>query len=54
MPWGDWQFWIVTLAMLAALLVLARCVRPLWRLGRKPPSKRAALTVSAKGPRPPG
>tara|TARA_R110000782_G_scaffold101029_9_gene187504 strand:- start:851 stop:1006 length:156 start_codon:yes stop_codon:yes gene_type:complete len=41
MPWGDWQFWVVTLAAVGGLWALARALMP-----RKRP-KRTALTISA-------
>ena len=43
MPWGDWQFWVVTLAAAGGLWVLARQFRP----ARKEQS-RTKLTISAK------
>lgn len=43
MPWGDWQFWAVTLVAMIGLAAVARAVLPRRRRG-----KRTALTVSAK------
>lgn len=45
MPWGDWQFWVVTLAAIASIVLAARVLIP-----RKQKSKRTTLTVSV-GPR---
>lgn len=42
MPWGDWQFWVVTVAAIVAVGVVARTLRP-----AKRPQKRAGLTISA-------
>jgi len=42
-PWGDWQFWMVTLAAALALALLVRMIRP---AKRKP--RRTQLTISAK------
>ena len=41
MPYGDWQFWIVTLIMLAALWWVIKPLLP----QRKPTRRRAALTI---------
>ena len=43
MPWGDWQFWVVTLAAAGGFWVLTRQFRP----ARKEQS-RTKLTISAK------
>lgn len=43
MPFGDWQFWVVTAFALAALVVLVRSLRP---KKRKPP--RVSLTIERK------
>jgi hypothetical protein len=45
MPWGDWQFWVVTALALSGLWVLVRMFIP----KKKPKGKRTTLTVSAKG-----
>ena len=45
MPWGDWQFWIVTLAALGAVLWLIRMLYP-----KKKRSVRADLTVHGEKP----
>jgi len=42
MPINDWQFWVVTIIALFALLVLYRVLVP------KKKGKRTNLTVSAK------
>jgi hypothetical protein len=42
MPVGEWQFWVVTLAAIGGVMVLARVVMP-----RKPRGKKTSLTVSA-------
>ncbi|MCW5757113.1 MAG: hypothetical protein KIT54_07755 [Phycisphaeraceae bacterium] len=42
MPWGDWQFWVVTAAALGALAMIVRLVRAPGS-GRR----RTGLTISA-------
>ena len=42
MPWTDWQFWVVTIFALIAMLVLCRVLVP------RKKGKRTNLTVSAK------
>ncbi|MEQ8845351.1 MAG: hypothetical protein RIB58_10910 [Phycisphaerales bacterium] len=42
MPWGDWQFWVVSLAAVGGLGLIVRAVRP-----AKRQEKRAGLTISA-------
>jgi hypothetical protein len=44
MPWGDWQFWVVSGLALGALVVLVRGLVP-----RKKAARRTGLTVSARG-----
>lgn len=41
MPLGDWQFWAVSLAGLAAVILLVRALRP-----TKPKNQRATLTIN--------
>lgn len=43
MPWGDWQFWAVTGAAIAAMVATARVLIP-----RRTRAKRTALTISAR------
>ncbi len=43
MPLGDWQFWVVTLAAIGGVALLARALLP-----KKPKPKKTALTISAK------
>ena len=43
MPWGDWQFWVVSLAAAGGLALIVRSVRPAKRT-----QKRTGLTVSAR------
>ncbi len=43
MPWGDWQFWLVTLAAAAAVCMLVRVLIPRKR------GKRTELTVGGEG-----
>ena len=43
MPWGDWQFWVVTVAAGVAIVAVARVLIP-----RRTRGKRTALTVSAR------
>lgn len=45
MPWGDWQFWIVTIAAIVSVTLAARTLIP--RKSRSQ-TKRTALTVSAE------
>lgn len=50
-PIGDWQFWVVTVLALVAVLWLLRNVLPIRRLlGRRKPSakRRATLTIGGK------
>ena len=51
-PIHDWQFWVVTAAMLGALLWILRGVLPIGvlkrRRARKRQQRRAALTVKGK------
>jgi hypothetical protein len=50
-PWTDWQFWIVTLAVLGAVLWLVRGIIP--RLGGRPRparTRRVNLTIGGKRP----
>lgn len=42
MPIGDWQFWVVTLVAIGALVMLWRMLLP------KKKGKRTRLTISAK------
>ncbi|MEM7754572.1 MAG: hypothetical protein AAF297_02935 [Planctomycetota bacterium] len=42
MPWGDWQFWVVTVAAVGAIVWLGRSVLPKRR------ARKTELTVSAK------
>ncbi len=44
MPWADWQFWVVTLAAVGGMWLLARVLVP--RRRHRP--KRTTLTVSAR------
>lgn len=47
MPWGDWQFWCVTIAALLAAAALIRVLIP-----RRRTRQRTALTIErAKVPR---
>jgi hypothetical protein len=46
MPWGDWQFWVVTVAAFVSLAAVARVVIP-----RRKRGTRTALTVSAPSKR---
>lgn len=43
MPWGDWQFWLVTLAAAGGLWLVVRQLRP----AKKRRQVRTGLTVSA-------
>lgn len=48
MPIHDWQFWVVTLATLAAALYLVRGLLPRrWRL-RSPGRQRTTLTIEGR------
>lgn len=63
MPWGDWQFWAVTLAAIVALVAVVRPLIPSRRKGPECPGcgpgqaaarpRRTRLTVSAKADEPP-
>ncbi len=44
MPWGDWQFWVVTVLFLGAIWLIARPFLP----GRRVRSRRVGLTISGK------
>jgi hypothetical protein len=56
MPWGDWQFWLVTALALLAAAYLLRNVLPIPWLSRRARAakgqRRATLTISAKTPSP--
>lgn len=43
MPWGDWQFWVVSAGALAGLVALFRAVRP-----RPRKKTRATLTIEGR------
>ncbi|MEL6739202.1 MAG: hypothetical protein AAFP26_00950 [Planctomycetota bacterium] len=43
MPWGDWQFWLVTLAAIGGLALIVRAVLPKRKRGKK-----TSLTISAR------
>lgn len=45
MPWGDWQFWVVTLAAVLALVWLVRLFKP-----KKKRSVRTNLTINGDRP----
>ncbi len=40
MPWGDWQFWLVSIAAVLAVGALIRVLLP-----RRKTGKRATLTI---------
>jgi hypothetical protein len=44
MPWGDWQFYVVTAAALWGLWALARAILP----KRRKRKKRAELTIEGR------
>jgi hypothetical protein len=44
MPWGDWQFWVVTAAAVGGLIALWRTVVP----RRRPAPKRTELTIGGR------
>lgn len=46
MPWRDWQFWAVTLAMAGAAWLAIRAVVP-----KRRPGKRTSLTVEGRKPK---
>lgn len=48
LPWGDWQFWVVTVVAAAALWFVLREVVPGWPWKRKKKGKAASLTVEGK------
>jgi len=43
MPWGDWQFWVVTALAVGGVVLLSRQVRPV-----RKKRARTQLTISAK------
>lgn len=43
MPWGDWQFWLVTLAATGGVVLFLRSVLP----RKKKRRTRTQLTISA-------
>lgn len=52
LPWGDWQFWVVTLPV---FLIVAGVVRSMTRFVRKlgptpppPPPRKASLTIGGQ------
>ncbi|HPO92218.1 MAG TPA: hypothetical protein PL072_01995 [Phycisphaerales bacterium] len=48
-PWHDWQFYVSSLLVLAAVVWLVRAMLPRsWRRG-KAPRTRVKLTISAQG-----
>jgi len=47
MPFGDWQFYVVTLATAWGFYALYRTLRP---ARRKPAGKRTPLTIDGKKP----
>lgn len=47
MPWGDWQFWIVTVAALGAAAWLLRGWLPSVRSAKRT-QRRATLTIGGK------
>lgn len=53
MPWGDWQFWVVTAIAGVALWFVLREVVPgkWWPWKRKVRGKAASLTVEGKAPK---
>ena len=46
MPFGDWQFWVVTVLALVAVIGIARTIAP---RRRRPP--RTSLTIDGAPPR---
>jgi hypothetical protein len=44
MPWGDWQFWVVSLLAVLAVWVLMRAIVP----RRKKTGRRVRLTIGRK------
>lgn len=53
MPWGDWQFWVATVAAAAALAFVVRPLLPR-RRGQGPSAsarpRRTELTIRGSGP----
>lgn len=43
MPWGDWQFWLVTAAALLAVIFAVRTLFP-----RRKDKVKATLTIAGK------
>jgi hypothetical protein len=48
MPWGDWQFYVVTLAALCGVWAAVRSVLPRKRKGG---GRKTTLTIEGKKPR---
>ncbi len=43
MPWGDWQFWVVTLIAALGLYALVRVIKP-----KRRSKKRTSLTIEGR------
>ena len=50
LPWGDWQFWVVTLLAIAAAWWLVRPFIPSKRRREKRGERRASLTIEGSAP----
>lgn len=50
LPLGDWQFWVVTLAALAAAGLLARRVFPRRKGKGRGAQRKVSLTIEGKQP----
>lgn len=50
-PTHDWQFWVVSVAALGAVVYIGRGLLPARLGGKKKKGTRATLTVSAKKPK---
>jgi len=50
LPWGDWQFWVVTFAAVAAMALLARRVFPRRKGKGRGPTRKVSLTIEGKQP----
>lgn len=51
MPWGDWQFWVVTVIALGAVVAAWRYLVPRGTLGRKKKATKVGLTIGGEKPR---
>ncbi len=51
LPIGDWQFWVVTVIVIAAAGYIFREVLPFKLFKKKPKARAASLTIEGKSPK---